>query len=154
MDYVVEVVQVDEQLLAAARQRTSLERISKEIRGLRDIVWGFLRENPDLHSDGHNVAVNYESGDRIDIAVGVQVEKRFEPTEAVILSATPAGTAVMTTHFGPFSGLGAAYKAIRSYCQRNGLSLADVSWEVYGDWDEDPKKRRTDIYCLLQRSEG
>jgi hypothetical protein len=24
-----------------------------------------------------------------------------------------------------------------------------VSWEVYGDWDDDPARRRTDLYKLL-----
>ena len=28
--------------------------------------------------------------------------------------------------------------------------LARVNWEVYGDWDDDPAKRRTDIYFLLE----
>jgi len=149
MEYVVEVVQVDEQLLAVARKRTNITRISKEIRRLSDVVWGFLSAHPNLYTDGHNVAVNYESVDGIDIAVGVQVVQKFGSTEAVVFSSTPAGTAAKTVHFGPYSGLGAAYKAIDSYCQRNKLSLSDISWEVYTEWDEDPKKRRTDIYCLL-----
>jgi hypothetical protein len=25
-----------------------------------------------------------------------------------------------------------------------------VNWEVYGDWDDDPPKRRTDVYFLLE----
>jgi hypothetical protein len=25
-----------------------------------------------------------------------------------------------------------------------------VSWEVYGDWEDDPAKLRTDIYFLLR----
>ena len=28
---------------------------------------------------------------------------------------------------------------------------AGVNWEVYGDWDDDPAKRRTDVYFLLQQ---
>ena len=28
--------------------------------------------------------------------------------------------------------------------------LAGVSWEVYGDWADDPGQRRTDIYFLLE----
>jgi hypothetical protein len=32
--------------------------------------------------------------------------------------------------------------------------VADVppsgtNWEVYGDWDDDPARRRTDVYFLL-----
>jgi len=25
-----------------------------------------------------------------------------------------------------------------------------VNWEIYGDWDDDPAKRRTDVYKLLR----
>ena len=34
-----------------------------------------------------------------------------------------------------------------------GPRLAGVSWEVYGDWDDDPAKRRTDIYHLCAEAE-
>jgi hypothetical protein len=29
-----------------------------------------------------------------------------------------------------------------------------VNWEVYGDWDDDPARRRTDVYFLLEASTG
>ena len=29
------------------------------------------------------------------------------------------------------------------------LLLAGPCWEVYGDWHDDPAKRRTDMYHLL-----
>jgi Metal binding domain of Ada len=33
-----------------------------------------------------------------------------------------------------------------------GRQRAGTSWEVYGDWEEDPAKRRTDVYFLLEPS--
>jgi hypothetical protein len=33
--------------------------------------------------------------------------------------------------------------------QQLGRAQAGVNWEVYGDWDDDPAKRRTDVHALL-----
>jgi hypothetical protein len=46
-------------------------------------------------------------------------------------------------------GEAGAYEALDQWCAANGRRQAGVSWEVYGDWDDDPAKRRTDIYKLL-----
>ncbi len=43
-----------------------------------------------------------------------------------------------------------ATAALERWCREAGRRPAGVNWEVYGDWDEDPAKRRTDVYCLLQ----
>ena len=41
-------------------------------------------------------------------------------------------------------------EATEQWCSENGRRPAGVNWEVYGDWDDDPAKRRTDIYFLLE----
>jgi effector-binding domain-containing protein len=123
------------QPLAAARQRTTFNRISQEIGHLLDPVWAFLRERPDLRTDGHNVAVYWDAAGEGSIEVGVQVLKRFEATDVVVNSATPAGTVATTAHFGPYSELGPAHEAVRAWCKTNGYELAGPFWEVYGDWD-------------------
>ena len=43
-----------------------------------------------------------------------------------------------------------AYAALTQWCADSKRRTAGVSWEVYGDWEDDPAKRRTDIYFLLQ----
>jgi hypothetical protein len=42
-----------------------------------------------------------------------------------------------------------AYAAVEAWCATNGRK-SGATWEVYGDWDDDPTKRRTDIYFLLR----
>ncbi len=42
-----------------------------------------------------------------------------------------------------------AYSALERWCRDHGRSPAGVTWEVYGDWEEEPAKRRTDVYLLL-----
>jgi hypothetical protein len=47
-----------------------------------------------------------------------------------------------------------AYAALEQWCRDNGRRSAVVNWEVYGDWDDDPAKRRTDVYFLLESPTG
>ena len=43
------------------------------------------------------------------------------------------------------------YAALQRWCAASGRQQTGTSWEVYGDWADDPKQRRTDIYLLLAR---
>jgi hypothetical protein len=47
-----------------------------------------------------------------------------------------------------------AYAALEQWFRETGRRPAGVSWEVYGDWDDDPAKRRTDVYFLLEAPTG
>lgn len=150
MEYKVEITEVSCHLLAAARQRTTFKKVSSEIRQLLDAPWAFIRKNPELRTDGHNVAMYWSARDGGSIEVGVQIVKRFEDTDTVVCSATPAGRAAMTIHFGEYSDLGPAHDAVMNWCKQNGHELAGPFWEVYGDWEDDPSKRRTDVFYLLK----
>jgi effector-binding domain-containing protein len=70
----------------------------------------------------------------------------------------PAGRVVTTTHFGPYARLGDAHSEIRRWCDEHGHRLSNVSWEIYGHWDEswntDPSKIRTDVFHLLEDERG
>jgi effector-binding domain-containing protein len=59
-----------------------------------------------------------------------------------------------TAHFGDYAKMAPAYAALEQWWTRNGRRPAGVSWEVYGDWDDDPAKVRTDIYFLLRPATG
>ena len=52
------------------------------------------------------------------------------------------------------SELGRAYGAIERWCAEHQRQPSGVSWEVYGDWAEDPAQRRTDIYLQLRPGAG
>lgn len=149
MDYSVEIVDVERQLIAAARQRTTLKRVSLEIRQFLNAPWEYIHEHPDIRRGGHNVAIYWDVSGEGDVEVGVQVIREFEPTDAVVCSATPAGRVAMTTHYGPYSELGSAYEAILAWFKTHDVSRAGPFWEIYGDWEDDPAKLRTDILYLL-----
>ena len=153
MPYQVRTEQVGPRTLAAVRAATTPQRLSTDIIRLLDKVWPVLRGQG--ARTGHNVVVYHEDGPgELVIEAGVEVfsgpaEHGFTEDGEVVSVATPAGEAAVTTHYGEYSDLGGAYAAVSQWCSANGRSLAGVNWEVYGDWDDDPAKRRTDLYALL-----
>jgi effector-binding domain-containing protein len=150
MEYQVTIETVAAQLIAASRQRTTFKLVSQEIRELLGRVWAFLGQRPDLRTDGHNVAIYWADGGDGSVEVGVQVVARFEETDEVICSATPAGTVARTAHLGPYDQLGAAHAAVRAWCRQHGHQVDGPFWEIYGDWEDDPAKLRTDVLYLVR----
>ena len=135
--------------LAAVRAVTTPQRLSIEIIRLLDQVWPLLREQG--VRTGHNVVI-YRPGEGGDLFIdaGVEVPDGFTARGGVRPVATPAGEAATTTHYGDYSGLSAAYAALEQWCAASNRRPAGTNWEVYGDWDDDPARRRTDVYFLLQ----
>jgi effector-binding domain-containing protein len=150
MSYQITVDQVDERLIAAAKQRTTFRKVSREIRDLLDRPWKLIRRTEGLRTDGDNVAIYWEDAGEGSVEVGVQVTRRFDATEDVICSATPAGTAAHAIHYGHYDQLGEAHRAVRNWCSENGRAIDPPFWEVYGCWYDDWSKVRTDVYYLLK----
>jgi effector-binding domain-containing protein len=149
MDYKISLLTVAEQPIAAARQRTTFKMVSREIQGLLSGPWTFVRAHPGLWTSGCNVAIYWDPPAEGSIEVGIQVTSRFEGSGEVVCSSTPAARVAMTSHFGPYSELGAAHKAVRLWCREHGHALLAPHWEVYGHWNDDPAKLRTDVYYRL-----
>lgn len=148
MEYEISVEIVAQQSIAAARQRSTIRRISREIQQLLGHPWALIRQHPELRTDGHNVAIYWE--DTGSVEVGVQVVAPFEATADVISSSTPSGTVARTAHFGPYSELGPAHDAVRNWCKQNGREMRLPFWEIYGDCSDDPAELRTDVLYLLK----
>lgn len=83
------------------------------------------------------------------VQIGVKVPETFQGNDTVFCAATPAGNAVHTTHWGAYSEMAGGYKAIEEWATEAGIQLTGPSWEVYGHWNDDPTKLRTDIYYLV-----
>jgi hypothetical protein len=147
VDAAPSVVDAAPSVLAAVRATCRREEISSAIRSGLDRVWPVIRAQS--VKPGHNVVVYREMDGGLAMEVGVQVGDGFVDDGDVMRVETPAGRAATIAHFGEYSTLGGAYGALHRWCADHGLHPAGVSWEVYGDWDEDPAKLRTDIYLLL-----
>jgi effector-binding domain-containing protein len=154
MTYVVTTGRAEPRLLAAARARTTGPQLAGDIRRLLDKVWPVLRQQG--VQTGHNVVIYYNDGDDGSFAIeaGVETITSFTPTGEVQRTATPAGEAASTAHCGEYSQLGAAYAAVTEWCTGNGRKQAGVTWEVYGDWAEDPADLRTDVFFLLSPADA
>jgi effector-binding domain-containing protein len=150
MPYGVVIETVAAQPIAAARQRTTFAAISREIGSLLDGPWAFVRARPGLWTVGHNVAIYWDTANGGSIEVGIQVTRPFEDDADVICSATPGGRVARTAHYGPYSQLGAAHEAVMAWCRQLGHQTALPCWEIYGDWEDDPAKLRTDVLYLLK----
>jgi len=135
--------------LAAVRAVTASGQLGADIIRCLDQVWPLLREQG--ARTGHNVVVYHpgESGELV-IDAGVEVPDGFTGRGAVRRVDTPAGEVAVTAHYGDYAKMSAAYTALEQWCTANGRHPAGTRWEVYGDWDDDPARRRTDVYFLLQ----
>jgi effector-binding domain-containing protein len=148
--YDVRADQVTARQLAAIRAVTTQAKLGSEIIRMLNIVWPVLRDKPEVQT-GHNVVIYYGgAGGVLTIDVGVEVRGEFEPSGDVQLTATPAGEVATTAHFGDYSEMGGAYDALDQWCSASGRPRAEIAWEVYGDWEEDPAQRRTDVFFLLE----
>jgi len=129
---------------AVIKANTTWREFPKLWRPLLDEVWAFVRANPGVYANGHNVMLYASGGPKVEVAVevGVQVTRSFDPAGRVVPSALP-GVETATTRAATVADIGAAHDAVRAWCSAHGRELTGVSWEVYGD--PDPQTGRFDV---------
>ena len=150
---VVSVQTVPARRLAAVRRRVKLGAVGEVWKPALDHVWTFLRAHPDLRSDGHNVFLYHHPRDReaaMDVDFGVEVTRFFAPEGEVVPAETPAGNVAMAVHRGPYDLLPETHDAIHAWRVREGRLFAGLSWEIYGDWSDDPTKLETTVCYWLR----
>jgi len=149
MSYAVEVRPVTARRAAVVRDRRRWSELGKKLIPLLDRVYVAVRAGK-VAQTGQNIFVYRDrTKDGVSVEVGVEVAAPFSPIDGVAYSETPAGEAAVTTHTGPYSGLGAAHEAVIEWCERSGRSRAGVWWEVYGDWHEDPAQLQTEVFYAV-----
>jgi effector-binding domain-containing protein len=149
MSYEVRIERVDPRPLAAIGTTTSHPRLGADIIRLLDMIWPVLREQK--VRTGHNVVVYHgNDGGTLRVDVGVEAFSEFAGRGEMRRTFTPSGEVATTAHHGEYSDLGLAYAALERSFRDSGRRPAGVSWEVYGDWDDDPVRRLTDVFFLLE----
>jgi len=150
MHHSIELLRVEAVPTAVIRSWVPKKELSRFVPAACGEVWSCLRA-AGLTKPGRHVAVYLERQGTVE--VGAEVMEPFTENGRVQCSQLPSGRVVKTVHFGPYSGLGEAHAAIRQWCAAQGQQLADISWEIYGHWEEnwnsDPAKIRTDVFYLL-----
>ena len=136
--------------LAVIRRQVSRSELARVVPECCGLVWSAVKSQQ--ARGGRHVAVYLDGTIRIE--VGVEILGPFSESDDVVLSTTPAGTVASTTHFGPYTGLGAAHDAIRRWCETNQRALAGPNWEIYGhwlpEWNNDPSQIQTEVCYLLR----
>jgi effector-binding domain-containing protein len=149
----VQIEVVSPRLLAAVSREVDAGKVGDVWRPALDQVWAFLRTQPGLRTDGHNIFVYHhpaKGGDPMNADFGVEVTREFVGSGEVRPVRTPDGEAAVVRHVGPYGGLAQAHSAIHAWVRESGRSLAGTSWEIYGDWNDDPAKPETLVMYLLR----
>ena len=152
MEYEIKRITAAAQLVAAVRARVPRGGIAEAYGKPLDKVWAFLRRSPGLRTEGHNLFLyHHDASDSglISVDFGVQVVRRFEPDGDVRCIETPSGEVVTTVHRGPYSRLSGAHDSIHEWFRQQRRSPGMLSWEIYGDWTDDPRSLETTVIYLL-----
>ena len=148
----VHVEVVSPRLLAAVGGEVAIGRVREAWRSALDQVWVFLRSQPGLRTDGHNIFVYRHplaDGGPMHADFGVEVAREFTASGEVRPVRTPSGEAAVVRHVGSYDGLPQAHIAIQAWARESGRAMAGTSWEIYGDWTDDPTKLETIVMYLL-----
>lgn len=147
MTWGVRIQQVEAMPLAVVPAQAELSALQAVIPKAFDELYRLLRKEG-VSSPGRNVVVYLD--DVFNMEVGVVVPADFRSVGGLVRSATPAGRTAITRHVGPYSGLPQAHGALHAWCVEKGQELDGRSWEVYGDWSNDPSLLWTDIHYSLK----
>ena len=148
--YEVHEVNVAARPVAAVRAQVRRGRVAQEFGRHLDQVYAAARTGA-VHLDGQNIFIyRAATADELTVDFCVGVTASFEAVGVVEPLETPHGAAAMTTHIGEYGRIGEANAAILAWCRAHGRLRAGPSWEVYGHWDADSTKLRTEVYYLLQ----
>jgi hypothetical protein len=139
--------------LAAVRREVAPGAVGSAWRPALDLVWAFLRSQPGLRTDGHNIFLYHhpqQRGGLILCDFGVEVTRAFETAGEVYAAATPGGEAAVAVHRGPYNRMNEAYQAIEKWMAANRRESAGHLWEIYGDPTPNPADTETTVVHLLK----
>ena len=145
VQYSIAIVEMHPQRLMTIRLPLCRASLADDIVATLSDIWPYLREHG--AETGRNVVVYYN--DEGEMEVGVEVASPVAGNGRIASSEMPTGRAAATTHFGEYADLPRALEAVAAWCTERGLAMTGITCEVYGHFEEDVSKRRTDVYVGL-----
>jgi effector-binding domain-containing protein len=153
MPVAVNLQTVHPRKLAAVRCEVALGGVGSAWGPALGKVWEFIRSQPDLWTDGHNIFLYHHPtrpGAPILCDFGVEVTRTFEAADEVYATETQGGEVAVAVHRGPYNRMNEAHEAIRKWMAANRRASAGHSWEIYGDPTPDPADTETTVAYLLK----
>src|SRR3954447_21608451 len=101
--------------LAAVRREVAPGAVGSAWKPALDKVWEFIRSQPGLRTDGHNIFVYHhptQTGAPIVCDFAVEVTRSFETAGEVYATDTQGGEAAVAVYRGPYDRLKEAHDAI------------------------------------------
>jgi effector-binding domain-containing protein len=145
-----EVVSYAPALLALTAEEMPRSQIPVRIRDMFGLVYTWVASAP-VRRTGQNFAVYDQCTDQaLRVRAGFPVSEAFTDTERVKCVELPPGRAARAVHVGAYGEMHRTYDALHAWCAEQGLKMSGVSWEVYGDWSDDPSKLTTEIFVRLR----
>lgn len=99
---------------------------------------------------GHNfILYTNETKEGGALLVGV-LDRQPGGTDPDVKAAhIPGGRVITATHWGDYANMRSTYDVLHAEVKAKSLKRIWMSLEVYGDWDNDLSKVRTDLYLYL-----
>lgn len=149
MSYEVRFEHVEAHPMAGVPARASHAELSTAIRDSLGKVYETLRADAPGPLGCNVVLYGPGWGGKFDLRIGVRLDEPYAGDGAVKSYETPAGDVAHVVYFGEYAKMHPAHEAAQKAALESGRGLTGASWEVYGDWSDDPAKLRTDIYYQL-----
>ena len=150
MAYDVTTVDQPSRPIASIRRVARMADLPRVVPEACGVIWNALKAMG-AEPSGRQVGIYWD--DVIHLEIGVEVDPSFVGEGEVNASEIPGGLVATTSHFGDYRGLPEAHRAIIAWCDARGHVRSGPMWEVYGHWDADPAKLRTDVFYALDRGE-
>ena len=129
--YPVELQSLEPAHTAAVRYRARLTEIGSGIAAAYSEIGAYLRDRGIEHGATKTYLRVMPEGDEGLVEAGVTVTSPIEAAGRVEPGTLPGGQAAVALHIGPYTGLPAAYAAIRTWLVTNDCTSAGYPWEVY-----------------------
>jgi effector-binding domain-containing protein len=141
--------------MAAVFERVPPGKVGARFREHLDKVYAFLAARPELRKPGaHNIFFYRHEEPKLDdllaVEFCVEVANAFDGTGEVFCSWLPPGKVATAVHIGPYEKLHETHAAVTAWIKANGRRTGNASWEIYGDWTDDPAKLETKVCYLLK----
>jgi effector-binding domain-containing protein len=144
------VIDAETRRILAIRRKIRWNQIGEVAMPSLDKVWAHIR-GEGITDFGHNLFI-YRGMSPLgaEVSFGVEVPAPVGAPKGFVIDETPAGRTATLHQYGEYDKLVETNMTLRRWCDEQKLRLGNISWELYGDWDEDPAKVRTDVFYQLK----